>query len=100
MSERRPPSCRSCWLSIWRKMLSRILVPMLVVILLRVRLPQSEAEAAAVAVVVVVLLVHVSDNMGSDRLEGMPLWLESELEVASCGGVPSKEHLMVWKSDL
>ena len=80
-------------------MLSRILVPMLVVILLRVRLPQSEAEAAA-AVVVVVLLVHVSDNMGSDRLEGMPLWLESELEVASCGGVPSKEHLMVWKSDL
>ena len=68
---------------------------MLVVILLRVRLLLSEQ-----VVVVVVVVGLVSDNMGSDRLVGIPLWLESQLEVVSCGGVPSKVHLMVWKSDL
>jgi len=51
-----------------------------------------------VVVVVEVVVMLVRDNMGSDRLEGIPPALESQL--APWGGVPSNEHLMVWKLDL
>lgn len=82
-----PPSGFSCWLSICRKMLSRILVPLVLW-----TLP--------------LLPVLLWDIIGSDRLDGSLVgctaecWAAAGL-VAGCRLVAvSNEHLMAWKSDL
>lgn len=83
-----PPSCFSCWLSIWRKMLSLILVPLVLWTL---------------PLLPVLMLVI----MGSDRLDGSlfgctaECWAAAAVLAPCCRLVPvSNEHLMAWKSVL
>lgn len=81
----------SCWLSICRKMLSLILVPLVLWTL---------------PLLPVLAMVLVWDIMGSARLDGSlagctaECWAEAVL-VPGCRLVAvSNEHLMAWKSDL
>lgn len=73
-------SCLECWLSIWRKILSLILLLILPL------LPT-------------VLIVLVWDIIGSDMLDGR-LFGCTELVPAFRLVPASNEHLMAWKSDL